>query len=191
MNAPQIALNQPQPVRFTVEEFIRLDATGVFDRYSKTELIEGEIVCMNAQWSPHARIKTDLTFELGMKLRELGLKLRPQIEVSVRLSDDSLPEPDIVLTIYRGKGAVPAETVALVVEVSDSTLDIDLGRKADLYAAAGIPEYWVIDLNENRALLHEHPSAEGYLGQADVLLGETLHSATIDGLSVETKGLLD
>jgi Uma2 family endonuclease len=102
-----------------------------------------------------------------------------------------MPEPDITLTSYRGEGAVPVETVALVLEVSDTTLDNDLGRKSDLYATAGVPEYWVIDLTENRALLHEHPSADGYLGQADILLGEVLHSATIEGLSVETAGLID
>lgn len=191
MNAPQITLNQPQPARFTVDEFIRLDETGVFDKYSKTELIEGEIVFMNAQWSPHARTKSILLRDLGITLLKLSSNLEAWSEVSVRLSNDSLPEPDIVLTSHRGKGAVPVETVALVIEVSDSTLDIDLGRKSDLYAAASIPEYWVIDLNEKRALLHEQPSAEGYLGQADILLGEVLHSATIGGLSVETKDLLD
>ncbi len=191
MNAPQIALASPHPARFTVDEFIRLEETGVFDKYSKTELLEGEIVCMNSQWSPHARAKTELAFELGLKLREIGSPLRPLVEVSVRLDNDSLPEPDIVLTDYRGKGAVPVESVALLVEVSDTTLDNDLGRKSDLYARAGIAEYWVIDLNENRALLHEHPSEDGYLGQLDVLLSEQLHSLTIEGLSVDTSGLTD
>jgi Uma2 family endonuclease len=190
MNAPQFALNQPQPARFTVDEFIRLHETGVLDKYSKSELISGEIICMNSQWSPHARLKSELAFALAAKLGEIGSDLRPQIEVSVRLSDDSLPEPDITLTAYRGKGAVPVANVAMLIEVADTTLDNDLDRKSDLYAAAGVPEYWVIDLTENRALLHEHPSADGYLGQADVLLGEVLHSATILGLSVETGALM-
>jgi len=100
-----------------------------------------------------------------------------------------MPEPDITLTDYRGDGAVPLAHVALVIEVSDTTLDTDLGRKADLYAAAGVPEYWVIDLNEARALLHMNPLDHGYDGQLDVLLGEVLHAGTIEGLSVETTGL--
>ena len=86
---------------------------------------------------------------------------------------------------------MPVETVALIVEVSDTTLDTDLGRKADLYAAAGVAEYWVIDLNENRALMHEFPEADGYRGQLDILLGEVLTSATVEGLSVESGRLID
>jgi len=191
MNASLIALTIPHPARFTVDEFIRLEETGVFEKYSKTELIEGEIVCLNSQWSPHARAKTNLCVELALALRAIASPLKPQVEVSVRLDDRSLPEPDIVLTDYRGQGAVPVENVALIVEVSDTTLDNDLGRKSNMYARAGIPEYWVIDLNENRALLHEHPDADGYHGQLDVVFGETLRSATIEGLSVHTAGLID
>ncbi|MBY0519704.1 MAG: Uma2 family endonuclease [Sphingomonas sp.] len=98
-----------------------------------------------------------------------------------------MPEPDIVLTRWRGKGPVPVETVALVVEVADTTLASDLGRKADLYAAAGIPEYWVIDLTEARAFLHASPAADGDGDgeQIDVALPERLMAATIAGLEVE------
>ena len=192
MNRPA-KLDPPtaHPFRFTVDQFIALHQQGLFDDYAKSELIEGEIICMNSQWSPHSRAKSRLATELALALRTMKSPLEPQIEVSVRLDDGSLPEPDIVLTTYRGEGAVPVETVALVIEVSDTTLDMDLGRKSDLYAAAGIPEYWVIDLTEKRALLHEHPDADGYHGQLDVLLGEVLTSATIAGLVVETSGLVD
>ena len=191
MNAPHFALTSPHPARFTVDEFIRLEETGVFDGYAKTELIEGEIVCMNAQYSRHARTKSLLMRALGNALADMGSPLEAWCEVSVRLDDDSLPEPDITLTSYRGEGAVPVATVALIVEVSDTTLENDLGRKSDMYARAGVPEYWVIDLGENRALLHEQPTADGYLEQLDVLLGEQLHSATVGGLSVATSGLID
>lgn len=190
MNAPLIALNTPQPARFTVDEFIRLEATGVFDKYSKTELIEGEITCMNSQWSPHARVKSRLATEFALALRAMKSPLEPLVEVSVRLDDNSLPEPDIVLTDYRGKGAVPVATVALIVEVSDTTLDTDLGRKADLYARAGIAEYWVIDVEGQRAVLHSLPGVDGYAEHIDVPFGDMLHSATIEGLSVPTEGLI-
>jgi Uma2 family endonuclease len=121
----------------------------------------------------------------------LSSPLEPQVEVSVRLSEDSLPEPDIVLTSYRGAGVVPVETVALLVEVSDSTLDTDLGRKADLYAAAGVPENRVVDLNENSVLMHARPrgGADGYDGQLDVPFGQPLQAATVEGLMVDTVGL--
>jgi hypothetical protein len=63
--------------------------------------------------------------------------------------------------------------------------------KADLYARVGVPEYWVIDLTESRALLHANPSPDGsgYDVQLNVLFGQPLHAATIEGLTVETGGL--
>ena len=186
MNAPMLAPNVPHPARLRVEDFLMLCDAGVFDDYSKSELIEGEIIVLNAQWSPHARIKSRLAVELALVLRALKSPLEALVEVSVRLSDDSLPEPDITLTSHRGKGAVPLDTVALIVEVSDTTLETDLGRKAALYARAGVAEYWVIDVEGNRALLHMMPGAEGYAEQVDVPFGEMLISGTIDGLSVGT-----
>ncbi|MCW3849195.1 Uma2 family endonuclease [Sphingomonas sp. LB-2] len=192
MNQPvQASATASTPFRFSVDQFLALCEQGLFDDYAKSELIEGEIVVMNAQHSRHSRVKSRLAIRLGNALEALGSPFEPQIEASVRLSDGSLPEPDIVLTSYRGAGVVPVETAALLIEVSDSTLENDLGRKADLYAEAGVPEYWVIDLNENRALLHANPRADGsgYDGQLDVPFGEPLHAATIEGLTVETAGL--
>jgi len=179
------------PFRFTVDQFLALCAQGLFDAYAKSELIEGEILVMNAQHSRHSRVKTRLAVRIGNALQALGSPFEPQVEASVRLDDGSLPEPDIVLTSYRGSGVVPVETVALLIEVSDSTLETDLGRKADLYAQAGVPEYWVVDLNENRVLLHTNPRGDGsgYDGQLDVLFGERLCAVAIDGLAVDTAGL--
>ncbi len=189
MNIHSPVTRQAVPFRFSVDQFIALGQQGMFDGYAKSELIEGEIVCMNAQWSRHARIKSELAWELGTKLRELGSALRPVVEVSVRLSDESLPEPDIVLTDYRGDGAVPVETVALIVEVSDATLETDLNRKAHLYAAAGVPEYWVVDC-EGR-IIHRmwSPTGDGYPGRDRVMFGDDVGAVTIAGLSVPTAGL--
>ena len=189
--AAKISPTASSPFRFTVEQFLALCEQGMFDEYAKTELIEGEIVVMNAQHSRHARVKTRLAIRLGNALVELGSEMEPQVEASVRLSDGSLPEPDIVVTSFRGAGVVPVESVALLIEVSDSTLDADLGRKADLYADAGVPEYWVVDLNEDRVLLHANPREDGsgYDGQLDTPFGQPLHSAAIERLSVETADL--
>ena len=188
--AAQLSPTASAPFRFTVDQFLALCDQGMFDGYVKSELIEGEIVVMNAQHSRHARVKTRLAIRLGNALEKLASPLEPQVEASVRLVD-SLPEPDIVLTSYRGAGVVPVETVALLIEVADTTLDTDLGRKADLYADAGVPEYWVVDLNEDRVLMHANPRGDGngYDGQLDVLFGTPLDAATVEGLSVESVGL--
>ena len=189
--AVQISPTASAPYRFTVDQFLALCEQGLFDDYAKSELIEGEIVVMNAQHSRHARVKSRLARRIGNLLEAMGSDLEPQVEASVRMSDASLPEPDIVLTSYRGPGVIPVETVALVIEVSDSTLSTDLGRKADLYADAGVPEYWVVDLNEDRVLCHANPREDGsgYDGQMDASFGETIHAATVEGRMVETVGL--
>lgn len=179
------------PFRFTADQFLDLCDQGMFDGFAKTELIDGEIVVMNAQHSRHARVKSRLARRIGNALEAIGSSLEPQVEASVQMSEGSLPEPDIVLTSFRGEGVVPVETVALLIEVSDSTLANDLGIKADLYSKAGVPEYWVVDLNGNRVLCHAHPRLDGsgYDGQFDLPFGDTVHAATIEGLSVETAGL--
>lgn len=101
-------------------------------------------------------------------------------------------EPDIDITdAPDGDGLLPLKSVRLVIEVLDSTLKTDLGHKAELYADAGVPEYWVVDVNENRVLMHANPHSDGsgYDGHFDVPFGEPLHAATINRLAVETAGL--
>lgn len=187
MNAPARPANVPQPVKLRVEDFLLLDESGAFDDYSKTELIDGEIYAMNAQHSWHARTKTLLAAEFLFALRALGSDLEAWNEPSTRVSDYSLPEPDIVLTSYRGRGVVPLESVALLVEVSDTTLAIDMGKKLRIYAEAGVPEYWVVDLNGGKVIRMSEPSGDGYVKRDEVALGLSVASLTINGLSVVTK----
>lgn len=190
MNAPARILATPERVRLTVESYLLLDEHGAFADYTKTELIDGDVYGMNAQYSRHARVKTRLSHALAYRLSELGSDLEAVVGVAVRVADDSVPEPDIVLTRWRGEGVVPVDTVALIVEVSDTTLATDLGRKAELYAAAGVPEYWVVDLNGARVVRHDGPGAAGYEGRLEVRLGERLASVTLAGVEVETAALV-
>lgn len=177
--------------RLTVDEFLLLDREGAFgDR--RTELVAGDIYYMSPQFRPHGFAKDELAYRLRRALETMGSAIHVATEQSVDFDANSQPMPDIILTNEpRGEGAIPASSVLLIVEVSASTLDFDLGVKAGLYAEAGVPEYWVVDLNENRVLMHASPRSDGsgYDGQLDVLFGEPLHAATIDGLTVESAGL--
>lgn len=184
MNAPNRIVTTPERARLSVANFLLLADSGAFAAYTKSELIDGDIYVMNAQYSHHARTKSRLLVALAIRLKEIGSDLEALGEVSIRLNDDSMPEPDIVLTRWAGHGPVPVETVSLIVEVADTTLDIDLGRKAELYAAAGVPEYWVVDLNYDRVLMHARPEGDTYRGQRDVPFGGPLTAATIEGLEV-------
>lgn len=189
MNAPQ-ALNAPQPVKLTIDDFLLLDRSGAFDRYAKTELINGVIVATNAQYSAHARVKTRMLLALAPAIRSAMPGFEVLIEVSVAMPNDSMPEPDLVVTSFvGGREPVPVGTVALVIEVSDTTFSSDLGEKAKLYAAHGVPEYWVVDIEGG--VVHQlwRPDTDGYAERREVSLGEPLAAATIDALNVETNGL--
>ena len=182
---------EPLPVKLRIEDYLLLDRSGAFDAYAKTELIEGEIYFMNAQHRPHALAKMELYDAFRDRLRVLGSPLRPIVEASIAIPDRSAPEPDIVLTSEPiGPGLVPVASVALVVEVSDTTLPTDLGRKAALYARHGIPEYWVADLQGG--LLHQMwtPDGETYAERREVSFGHRVTAATIKGLAVETTGCI-
>ena len=177
--------------RLSIDEFLLLDREGAFgDR--RTELIGGDVFYMSPKHRPHARAMSEMYFALRKALDAGDSGLSVLTDVSVRLSENDVPEPDLVVTdAPEGEGILPLEAVKLVIEISDSTLATDLGPKADLYANAGVPEYWVVDVNENRVLMHAdpRPDGSGYDGQLDVPFGVTLYAATIEGLEVESAGL--
>jgi Uma2 family endonuclease len=181
---------EPLPVKLRIEDYLLLDRSGAFDAYAKTELIEGEIYFMNAQHRPHALAKMELYDAMRDRLRTFGSQLRPIVEASIALPEQSAPEPDIVLTNEPiGEGLIPLASVALVVEVSDTSLATDLGRKAALYARHGIPEYWVADLEAR--VIHQmwSPRDEAYAERREVGFGEPIEVVTIGGLTVETAGI--
>lgn len=187
----QLPLNtRPMPIRLRIEDFVLLDQSGAFDKYAKTELVEGEILFINAQHRPHGMVKMELYDALRDALRSLRSPLRPVIEFSVVLPPDSMPEPDIMLTSQpRGEGPVPLASVALVIEVSDHSLDFDLGAKARIYAAAGIPEYGVADLNAR--LIHQMWAPEGkeYSERRKVAFAGPVEAVTIAGIALDTSSI--
>lgn len=187
----QLPLNtSPLPLKLRLDDYLLLDASGAFDQYTKTELIEGEIFFMNAQHRPHALAKMELYDALRDGLRAIGSTLRPIVEASIAIPERSAPEPDIVVTSEpKGEGLIPLASVALVIEVSDTTLGNDLGRKAALYARHGIAEYWVADLEAR--IIHQlwRPHGEAYAERREGPFGEPVEAATIMGLAVETSGL--
>lgn len=175
----------------TAEEFLLLDDEGAFGVRS-TELIGGEIYYMSPKHRPHARAVTELVIAIAKALEASDFGLSVLSDISLRASDHDVPEPDLVITdAPEGDGILPLEAAKLVIEVSASTLATDLGVKADLYSAAGVPEYWVVDVDARRVVMHACPRAEGrgYDGRRDVPFGEVLYAATIEGLAVETTGL--
>ncbi|OQW45819.1 MAG: hypothetical protein A4S16_12570 [Proteobacteria bacterium SG_bin6] len=190
MNDVSPLATTPHPVKLRIEDFVLLDQAGAFSDYAKSELIEGEILVMNAQHRPHARVKTKLIIAFAEALRAVDTSLEVLSEASVAIPEHSLPEPDIVLTSEaQGSGFIPLSSVALMVEVADSTLNHDLQRKARLYAQAGVAEYWVADV-ESR-ILHQlwAPGDAGYAESRQCRFGERMIAETIPGLVIDTSAL--
>lgn len=143
----QEQLTVHQKVRFSVDDFLLLSRSGAFEKYARTELIEGEILAVNAIQSRHAQQQANLHLLIANVVAVSRPDLRTFITPSIKMGDMSMPEPDIVIAPLTSEDYLPLDSIALAVEVSDITLALDLGRKAAVYARNGIREYWVADLN--------------------------------------------
>jgi Uma2 family endonuclease len=150
--------NMPATVttrRFNVEEYHRMAEAGVLHPAERVELIEGEIVQMAAIGSRHAECVDRLNRLLVRGIEDRGTV---RVQNPVRLSDHSEPEPDIALVRPRPKGYAdrhpgPGDTL-LIIEVADATLALDRKVKVPLYAQAGIPECWIVDLEADVIDVH-------------------------------------
>jgi Uma2 family endonuclease len=179
------------PIKLRIADYELLDRGGAFDEYRKTELIDGVVYAMNPQHRRHGFAKDELAYRLRRALEAMRSNLHVATEQSVALEPDSEPQPDIILTTEpRGSGAIPRASVALLVEVSDSSVRFDLADKSRVYATAGISEYWVLDVIAGRIHLMWSPQGDAYAERREVKLGEAIGSAMIEGLIVETAALI-
>jgi Uma2 family endonuclease len=178
------------PIKLRIADYELLDKEGAFEGYQKTELIDGVVYAVNPQHRPHGFAKDELAYRLRRALESIGSNLHVATEQSVALQPSSEPQPDIILTSEpRGPGAIPGSSVALLAEISDSSLRFDLTEKAAVYAGAGIAEFWVVDVDAG--LIHQmwSPADRGYAERRELKFGERIEATTIEGLVVETAGI--
>ncbi|UFP96710.1 Uma2 family endonuclease [Gloeobacter morelensis] len=130
---------------WTVEEYHRMIEAGILTTEDQVELLEGQIVQMSPQKSPHAATTHKASDVLQKILAETAL-IRTQFPIT--LLPDSEPEPDIVVVRpdprYYLERHPDAGDILLLIEVSDSTLDYDRRCKAGVYARVGIADYWIL-----------------------------------------------
>jgi Uma2 family endonuclease len=149
-------------VRWTCAEFHRFGDLGVFEG-RRAMLIDGVILEEGPMNPPHA-----ITLELvGEALRTaFGAGWRFRSQSPLVLGQDLDPEPDFAVIAGTPRGSSGHPTSAdLVVEVADSSLAFDTNEKRRLYAAAGIREYWVVDVSGRRLLVYRDPQAGDYASQ--------------------------
>jgi len=165
MPIPEIAEAAPPRKRFTREEVELLAETGVFagQRY---ELIDGDLIDKMGQSPPHV-------FAIQLLLRWLAglfegdiIRVQHPMEAAPGDHERNLPEPDVAVLrerkIEHQSRHPRGDEMLLVIEVSDTTAAFDRSRKATLYARAGVPEYWVLDLNGRMLVVHREPDGAQY-----------------------------
>lgn len=168
--------------RFTVAELEKITAAGILTQDERLELIGGEIVPMSPKGNQHEVLKAAL-LEHWYRTKPAELMLIP--ETTLRLSEDTYLEPDIV--VYRRAGGLAnlnAQTVLLIVEIADSSLVYDMGLKARIYSSFGVAELWVIDAVKLQTRIHREPTPTGYRSIADFSDSIELAPALVPGLTL-------
>jgi hypothetical protein len=163
--APPGALGQPVVARiggtlrrFSVDEYHRLIETGVLVDGEPLELLEGWIVYKMTRNPPHD-VALGLAGDAIDTRLPTGWHVREQSAIT---TSDSEPEPDLAVTRgarrdFKQRHPGPGD-LALVVEVADSTLQLDRADKARIYARAGISVYWILNLVDRRVEVYTDPT---------------------------------
>jgi len=145
---------------FTAQDVLRMVETGILGLEERFELIGGEIVPMSPKGIIHERMKVSLCTFL---IENRGRGIEVAQETTLYLSDNTFIEPDFVLYSEQdGLENLSGEKVLLAIEVADSSLEYDLGRKAALYAEFGVRELWVIDARNLQSTIHLSPKDRKY-----------------------------
>jgi Uma2 family endonuclease len=148
----------------TAEEFRKMAEAGVFGERDRLELIRGEIVTMTPIGQRHAGLISRL---IHLITPQVTRQATVSVQGPLRLPGDHEVYPDFMLLRYRHddytSGIPTASDVLLVVEVADTSLVYDRTVKAPVYAQAGIPELWLLDISEARLWVYRRPHSEMYL----------------------------
>ena len=147
--------------RWTVAEIEAMVQAGIIDGDERFELIDGEVVPMSPKGIRHELIKVSLN---KWWMRRLPDGIECGQETTFHLNPSGFLEPDFVFFNSETKLAdLKPSNALLAIEVADSSLRYDTGRKAKLYASHGVKELWAIDAATLQTHIFTKPSEEGYL----------------------------
>jgi Uma2 family endonuclease len=177
---------EPESVRsLKRSEYDRMIELGMFED-ERVELLRGVLVKTSPQLAAHASTVARLNDLLMAALRgRFGLR----IQSPMALSDDSEPEPDVAVVASGNYDAEHPRSAVLVVEVSDTTLRRDRG-KAALYALAGIPEYWIVNLGARTVEVYSSPDGDRYADARTMRPGDTLRPALLLDVALAVSEIL-
>lgn len=170
---------------FTVEEYHRMAEAGLFEG-QRVELIHGKIVDMSPSKSDHSGIVK----RIHNLFRDILAKNHIiSVQDPIHIDDRSEPEPDIAILQYREdyytkSHPTPKETL-LVIEVANSSLEKDQKVKLPLYAEAGIPEVWIVNLQDHQLEQYREPSEKDYTNIRILRTGDVVEQNVVGRIEVE------
>ena len=175
--------------RWTRNEYDRMVETGVLSPGARLELLDGEIVEMSPQKSPHASA-VDLVEEVLRGGFGEGFYVRGQKPLT--LDDYSEPEPDVAVVkgTIRDYADHHPRTAVLIVEVADTTLAYDRLNKAAAYARNAIPEYWILNLRDRLLEVHRNPVGGAYTERTPLGAGEAVSPLAAPALRAKVAAFL-
>ena len=180
-----MAIQQTLRWQFSVNDFARMGEIGIFAEDDRVELIDGEVIVM----SPIGPRHTSLVKRLNALLsRQLAEPVIISVQDPIQLTDYTEPLPDLAILRYRddfyASGHPRAEDVLLIVEVADSSLAYDRDEKAPRYAQSGIPEVWIVDVDQHAVTQYTHPDEQRYRNVQRLHSGQTISSVHLASLTL-------
>ena len=150
--------------RFTVDDYVAMEASGILYKSDRVELIDGVVIIMPPIGDRHVG---GTNWATTLFVPPLIGRATVQMAGPIYLNDNTAPEPDAVLKRWTEPGSGPVsrttpEDVYLVIEFADTSLAYDRGAKLARYAAAGIPEVWVANLRAQEVTSYAEPNGPEY-----------------------------
>lgn len=177
--------------RFTAEEYHRMARAGVFSEDDRVELIEGEIIEMTPIGSRHAACVRRLDHLFTSRL---GQQVTVSVQNPLHLGPHSEPQPDLALlrqrTDFYAEAHPGPDDVLLVIEVAETSAEYDRTVKIPLYARAGIPTVWVVELSTEQIEVYTEPSPEGYRAVRRFQRGQAIPFEAFPGVGVTVAAIL-
>ena len=156
---PLLLPSEDGHARFSREAFQRMFDAGIFANAARVELLDGEIVMMSPIGPEHVAVISILNEHLAKCLPDT---MQCRIQAPVVLSNHSEPEPDLAIVRRRSDNYrtqhPSSEDIYLLIGVAESSRGRDLDWKRRIYAASGIPEYWVVDIDNQVVVVHRELS---------------------------------
>lgn len=187
LTKPDPAPRPNEPRRFTVAEFERMFAAQVFEPQTRLELLDGRVYELSPQNEPHKYAIINLTESIIEHLgRQVVVAAQMPLDVNQQFYQ---PEPDLAMlkpprTQYKTRKN-HASDVLWLIEVSDTTLEKDRTEKLPVYAASGVPEVWILNLNANQLEVYTRPNDDRYARLETFNAGETVAPQVFPDLKLE------